>query len=162
MPTVDEIVLFVHILGACVWIGGSISLGIVAAAVHSVLGSDRQLYSRIMSKVARSLGWTMWGALLVTIVTGLYNLTWFLGTPTPSLSTILANSWLTAKILLVLFLVLTSAVHSFVLGPAIRRAVQSRPAGGDVSRLRRLDRSISILSVLITLGVLFAAVMLAN
>ncbi|MCL4323876.1 MAG: hypothetical protein M1144_00170 [Candidatus Thermoplasmatota archaeon] len=32
MPTVDEIVLFVHILGACVWIGGSISLGIVAAA----------------------------------------------------------------------------------------------------------------------------------
>ncbi len=160
MVTLDEVILFIHILGATIWVGGTLSLGIVAAAMGSMLRDQPALYSRVMSRVARSLGWTMWFALIVTVLTGLYNLTWFL--PVLNWSAITSSPWLEAKIFLVFFLVLASGVHSFVLGPSLRKRAERHPPAAGIARWRRWDRGISILSLALTLGVLFAAVMLAN
>ena len=157
---VDEVVLFIHIVGAAVWLGGTVSLGIVAAAVHSVLGKDRTTYTRVMGRIGRSLGWTMWVALILTILTGLYNLTWYL--PDPTWAAIMALPWLLAKLALVTLLVLLSAVHSFVLGPAIRHRAERGSAGALLGELRSLDRAISIASLGVTLLVVFAAVMVAS
>ena len=160
MVTVDGIILFVHVLGASIWVGGTISLGIVAAAMHSVLREDPALYSRAMSRVARSLGWTMWFALILTIGTGLYNLSWFL--PQPDWTSILESPWLVTKILLVVFLVIASGIHSFVLGPILRKSSGGHRPASELSSLRKWDRGISLISLALTIGVLFAAVMLAS
>ena len=158
--TLADVVLFVHILGASIWVGGTVALGIVAVAVRSSLGDDPALYARTMSRIARSLGWMMWGALGVTIATGLYNLTWFLG-PT-GMAGVSSIPWLVVKLLLVLFLVLVSAFHSFVLGPEIRRRSERGARNPSLQKWRSFDRALTGISAVLTVAVLFAAVMLAS
>jgi len=156
----DAIVLGIHITGAAVWVGGVVALGIVALGLRGPPLDDPVKYSEAVSRVARRLAFVMWPALLVTIATGFYNLSWYLPEGAAGLSTP-QGTVLLAKVSLVGFVILVAGLHTFYVGPQVRRRIAS---GWNPDRLRPLRRLNGILGGLALVGsvaVLFLAALLA-
>ncbi|HEY6239045.1 MAG TPA: DUF4149 domain-containing protein [Thermoplasmata archaeon] len=151
------VLLGVHLAGAAIWVGGSVALGVVA----TVLGRrDSPDSADDLGRVARRLAWVMWPALLVTILTGLYNLTWaFPGGIDPGST---AGRALMAKFTLIAVVLIAGGAHSFVLGPRLRRARASGRPPAEVAGLSRWSRNLGILTTVASLLVLFAAAFLSG
>jgi uncharacterized membrane protein len=64
--TGSDIVLWIHVLAACIWIGGQITLGMMMPMLRTV--------PDIMRDVARRFQNLAWVAYAMLIVTGLVNL----------------------------------------------------------------------------------------
>jgi putative copper export protein len=66
--TLDEVIRWVHLLGAATWTGGLITLGALVPALRSA-GADRPL----LQAMARRFGSISWTAMGVAVVTGLWQ-----------------------------------------------------------------------------------------
>ncbi len=64
----ETVRLFLHILGATVWVGGQIVLGGLVPVVRAVGGRDT------VSAVARRFQWVAWPGFALLLVTGVWNL----------------------------------------------------------------------------------------
>lgn len=110
MQTVD-VLLYLHILGATVWVGGLIVVGALVPAIRDVT-DDRT----VIRAVARRFGVVSWIALAVQVVTGsllLFDHVW--------------STTLSVKISLVMLSAILAAWHSLAArdqSPAVRGAVQ--------------------------------------
>ena len=67
-PTVHTVRLFLHILGASVWVGGQIALAGVVPSLRRVSPDATRAAARAFARVA-------WPAFGLTVLTGLWNLT---------------------------------------------------------------------------------------
>jgi len=149
--------LGVHLVGASIWVGGSVALGVVA----SVLGRNaRPGAADDLARIARRLGQVMWPALLVAIVTGAYNLTWAFPSGIDPAST--AGRWLTVKFALVGIVLVAGGLHSFALAPRLRSARESGRREEDVRRLVRWNRDLGVLTTVASVSVVIAAAFLAG
>jgi putative copper export protein len=110
MQTVD-VLLYLHILGATVWVGGLIVVGALVPAIRGVT-DDRA----VIRAVARRFGIVSWIALAVQVVTGsllLFDHVW--------------STTLSVKISLVMLSAILAAWHSLAArdqSPAVRGAIQ--------------------------------------
>jgi len=106
-----DILLYLHILGAAVWVGGLIVVGSLVPAVRDVT-DDRD----VIRAVARRFGVVSWIALAVQVTTGslmLFDRVW--------------NTTLSVKIALVLLSAILAGWHSLAArnqSPAVRGAIQ--------------------------------------
>lgn len=66
-PTTDTIRLFLHILGASIWVGGQI---VLAGLVPSL----RRVHPEATSVAAKAFARVAWPAFALVVVTGLWNL----------------------------------------------------------------------------------------
>lgn len=66
-----------NVLGATIWVGGTILLAAVAVGVRRATPNDPDSVYRVTSEIARAMAWVMWPALFVTVATGLVNLSWY-------------------------------------------------------------------------------------
>lgn len=66
-PTVDTIRLFLHVLGACVWVGGQIALA-------GIVPSVRKEHAESTKTIARAFGRVAWTSFGLVVVTGIWNL----------------------------------------------------------------------------------------
>jgi putative copper export protein len=66
-PTLDHVRLFLHVLAACIWVGGQFALA-------GVVGTIRAEAPQALKPVARSFARLAWPAFAVLVVTGLWNL----------------------------------------------------------------------------------------
>jgi putative copper export protein len=64
---VDAIRLFLHILAATIWVGGQLTLGALVPVLRRA-GAD------VPRMAARAFGRIAWGAFVVLIVTGIWNI----------------------------------------------------------------------------------------
>ena len=122
-----EVVVIIHLLAACVWVGGSIAL--IVAGVPSIRlleGEPRQRAMRELGLRWRPLGY---GSLLVAALTGvaLAARDWE--------STAAFESVLAAKAAVFACLLVVSYLHNFVYGPRVQAEVR---AGGDQPTRQRL------------------------
>jgi putative copper export protein len=155
MESIALFLLGVHLVGAAIWVGGSVALGVVA----TVLGRGRAGGATDdLVRVAQRLGWVMWTALLVAILTGLYNLTWAFPDGVDPGST--PGQALMAKFALIGVVLVAGGAHSFVLGPRLRRARASGRPPEEVAGLVRWSRNLGILTTVASVLVLFAAAFL--
>lgn len=128
----------IHVLAAMLWLGGMFFLGAVGAPLLRQVEPPAlraELFGRLGSRF-RSVGWPTIGVLLITGVVNLHYrgvLSWsvlgdaaFWGT---RYGTTLA--W---KLGLVVFMVVSSAVHDFVLGPAATRLT---PGSSEAAAARK-------------------------
>jgi uncharacterized membrane protein len=123
-----EITLVVlHVLGASVWVGGTVALTFVAVpAIRTLTGEPRATAMRRLGERWRPIGWS---ALLAMVLTG-----------APLASHVLPDSGAGAKavfaVKMALFaaLVVFAYLHDFVLGPRVAREI--REGGQPVSRPR--------------------------
>ena len=132
-----------HVLGAVVWIGGMLFLGLVLTpALRGRPSVERATLLRAVGRRFLKIGWAALGILLVTGPT-LWALLGFRITPV-----------LIAKLALVAVILLLSVLHDFFLGP---RLVAELQKGGEGKETLRLRRRVALLA---RLNTLFAIVVL--
>lgn len=123
-PTGAGFVLWVHILSACVWIGGQVTIAILMP----VLRVDPQ----ILAASARRYAWIAWGAFVLLVGTGVLNIH-NAGISISDLEATVRGRTLILKLLLVVISGVSAAAHSFIVAP--RAGVSGRAAGRMSSAL---------------------------
>jgi putative copper resistance protein D len=116
-----EVLVIVHLLAACVWVGGSIALVIAAVpAIRTLEGEPRGRAMRELGRRWRPLGYS---ALLVLAMTGVALAQHDWNDGRSPFQTVL---WV--KVGLSVALVAASYLHNFVYGPRLQAEIrESRP-----------------------------------
>lgn len=152
--TLRLLFLWLHIIGAAVWVGGMIFLTAILVPYSRTLPPEMK--REVFHEVGIRFRLVAWSAIALLAATGtglLWTLphTWDQIFQTPF--------WAVFKVKMVLFtaMLLASAPHDFVLGPLQRQAgAAARP------QLARLGSWLARLTLLLSLGVLLAAVKLTR
>ena len=152
--------IWLHLLAAICWIGGTIFLSLVLVPVlkREPFTAQRPLLFRT---VARRFRIVVWGAIAVLLLTGpllLYRRGISISDPL---------NWpmvLTVKLGLVTFLLFLTLTHDLVLGPLVGRIMKL-----PLENRTRFDQALVLwspwiarFSLVLTLVILFAAVLLAR
>ncbi|MHB8731141.1 MAG: CopD family protein [bacterium] len=154
-----------HILAACVWIGGMVFL---AAAVLPVL--RRPAYQSVavplIHAVALQFRWIAWTTLGLLVATGIANL-YFRGYAWTQVRD--GSIWrsgfghvLGTKLVLVALILAISAWHDLVTGPQFTRAALADPGSPSARRLRRAAAWVGRLMLILSIAAVALGVMLVR
>ncbi len=117
----ETVIAAVHVLAACVWVGGTVALVFAAVPVlRRAEGPARAEAMRALGRRWRPLGW---GAMAVAILTGLWLAEDAGALHRESLDT-RYDRILLVKAGLVVLLIAGSLVHNLVLGPRLQREMR--------------------------------------
>jgi len=155
----DALVLGIHLTGAAIWVGGVVALGTMTVALRGAPFDDPRIRSLAIARLARPLARVMWPALIVTILTGLYNASWYLPSGAPLLSTP-GGMVLAAKAGLVALVVVVGGLHTFLVGPRIRRRIEAGEPDSALANLRGWNAALGAATLVGSVGILFLAAML--
>lgn len=137
------LVRWIHVLSAITWIGGMFFIALVAVPVTRRM-TDASLRGTLIQQMGvrfRAVGWI---ALTLLVVTGLINL-WIY----PFLLSSPRFLW---KLGLVIWALLLSAIHDFVLGPRAGAADADDAARLRASWIARINMAVAIVIVLLGLS----------
>ncbi len=139
------VVRFLHLLAAAVWVGGQVALFIAVPVIRQHTTDA----GAILGTIGRRFGGLAGPALLVLLVTGMAQASHF-------------RLWDAAEVqgkltILIVVFVLTG-IHG-VFGVRIARATS---ASGDVERLRRISRGISVANLALGVVAIYLAASLAT
>jgi uncharacterized membrane protein len=111
----------------------------------------------MVGKIAKMFGRTVTPTLVVLVVTGLYNMSWY----TPSVHDLLSypGTILSAKIALVLILFILIYVHNVYFGKRITALARERNVEG-LRRIRKRSRVISAANLFLMIVILLLAVLM--
>jgi len=164
MKTLYFLSVYLHILAAMVWIGGMIFLGIVLVPVV------RKPFLR--SRAAELLRWTGerfryvgWVTICTLLVTGTFNVAYRFGWAGLVSRDLWAGGFgriLAVKLILVGVILLLSAIHDFYVGPRATEILQQNPASPEAGRIRRQASWFGRVNLLLSLAVVFLAIMLVR
>lgn len=151
------IAVFIHVLGAAIWVGGIFFLVLVAVPVARRLEPSAR--SQVIGELGRQFRLVGWITLGVMAITGAIAAA---GRGATLQNVLDGSFWTTAvgrplaeKLVLVVLMAAVSFVHDFVVGPA---SVRAAAAGQEAPHLRRRAAWLARLTALLALAVLFAAV----
>lgn len=155
-----SLLIWVHLVAAISWIGGTIFLSVVLVPVlkQEPFASQRALFFRTIARRFRSV---VWGAIAVLLLTGPLLLHQR-GIPIRD-----PSGWplvLMAKLGLVILLLLLTLTHDLILGPRVGRIVrlptESRTRFDQA--LVRWSPWVARFSLVLALAILFVAVLLVR
>lgn len=113
-PNGVQLVLWLHVVAACIWIGGQIT---IAALVPLLRGEPL-----LLSAAGRRYQWIAWFGFFLLILTGIFNAN-NAGISWTHLNSTTAGRTLEVKLLFVLLSGAAAAIHAFIVAP---RASSSR------------------------------------
>ena len=152
--------MWAHLIAASIWVGGSIFIGIVLAPLLKTISDSIEGRLSIMIRVGRKFNKIGVPSLIVLIITGIYNSTGFIVNP----SMILSSSYgvvLLIKIILVILLIITFAVHVRLIRTEVERKIESKQlSGGFLQKLRSKIIMLGRLTVILSLAILLMAALL--
>ena len=160
MALEQALLSWVHITSAAIWVGGSLFIGAVFAPILKKMSLSAEERLQLMIKVGRRFNKIAVPALIVLIVTGMYQAHLVLQKSDVLFDTSYGNV-LIIKILLVAALVATYAVHVRI----IRKDVEDQIMASLISedQLQKLRKKIIILgeiTVVLSVIILFLAALL--
>jgi uncharacterized membrane protein len=122
-----------HLLSACVWVGGTVALVFVGVpAIRRLDGEARAVAMRTLGRRWRPIGWS---AMAVAVVSGLWLTERHGGFHEAARDTDFDRT-LIAKSVLVAVLVVGGIMHDFVLGPRLQRELRAGSPSAPVTRRR--------------------------
>ena len=150
--------LGIHLTGVAIWVGANVALGVTAATWRGLRGRDGadQLFLGATHAISR----VAWSALLVAVVAGAAYLQ--VGVPRSALSESTFDAWLGVKLALVALVVAAAGTHALVIGPRIRRLVDSGATAAQLEPLRRANLVLAMVATIGSVAILFAAAGLAG
>lgn len=156
----QAIITWIHLVGASIWVGGSLIIGLVLSPLLKTITDSVPERMQIMIRVGKRFNKIAVPSLIILIVTGVYNSHVLLGRP----DLLVASSYgtfLIIKIILVIALILTYAIHVRV----IRKDVEDKIMSNQMpeSELQKLRKKIIILgevTVVLSVAILFFAALL--
>ena len=117
----QAIITWIHLVSAAIWVGGSLFIGIVFSPILKTMSNSIEERMQIMIRVGRRFNKIAVPSLIILMATGLYTSHQLLGTPDILVQTSYGH-FLIVKIILVVLLIITYAVHVRV----IRKDVEDR------------------------------------
>lgn len=155
-----QLVMLAHILAAFVWVGGLLFLALVVVPVARRLPpAQRGALFAALGRRFRLVGWLALGVLLVTgLVAATYHRVTWARLASGAFFADRFGQVLTVKAGVVLLMLVVSAWHDFILGPASTRAAGQPAAAG----LRRRASWAARLTLLLALVVVALAVVLVR
>lgn len=165
MRTLYLLSVWVHVISAIVWIGGSVFLALIL--VPAMRQSEhRGVAASIVSwtgRRLRTIGWVCFG---LFIVTGTYNLG-FRGYSWGDLfdGSLFAGPFgetLGIKLIIFVIILILSAIHDFYVGPKATALMRENPHSDRARKLRRGASWFGRLNLLLALIVVFLGVMLVR
>jgi len=160
MSLVDALIMWAHLIAASIWVGGSIFIGIVLAPLLKTISDSIEGRLSIMIRVGRKFNKIGVPSLIALIVTGIYNSVGFIVKP----SLILSTSYgivLLIKIILVIILIITFAIHVRLIRSEIERKIESKQLSGEfLQKLRSKIIMLGRLTVILSLAILLMAALL--
>ena len=150
------VVVWLHVVAAMTWVGGMIFISLILApSLRKLPAGQRWELLRTVGTATRVAGWI---SLLILLSTGLLNVL-HLQIQWNSLT----GRLLIVKLSLVAAVLALSALHDFVLGPAlVARQQGSAPAEPSAARMRRLVPWLARMNLLLALGIVYLAVLIAR
>jgi putative copper export protein len=124
MPLIDVLVIWVHLICASIWVGGSIFLGLILAPMLGSITSSMEERLSIMIRVGRRFNMVALPSLLILVLTGLYNSRTYLAEP----SMIVRTDYgiiLLIKIIVVIGILITYFIHIKLLGNDVEKKIKS-------------------------------------
>ncbi len=160
MPIEQAIVTWIHFLCASIWVGGSIFLGLVLAPLLKKMSFPIEERLNLMIKTGRRFNKIALPALVILIATGIYNSHLVLQNNEILFSTSY-GAFLITKIILVIALIITFAIHVHIFNKNIEEKIAAKQITD--SELQKLQKSAMILgesTVVISVAILFFAALL--
>lgn len=165
MALLPLIALYVHVVAAIIFVGGSLFIWL--ALMPGIKDVPEDVRNQVVVRVTKRFGRVVDISLIVLILTGIYNATWYLGDL--GFNTLGAHI-LIVKAALVVVLVFTIYFNNLYLGRRISAAVREMRATQDEERreqlrarlasIRRTSHAFSYLNIALMLTVVLLAVML--
>ncbi|MEK7764034.1 MAG: DUF4149 domain-containing protein [Nitrospirota bacterium] len=155
-----SVLIWLHLLAAVSWIGGTIFLSLVLAPSYRALASKPDA-GALFRTSAKRFRLVVWGAVAVLLLTGPLLV---VGHGWPLFEPARWPSLLGIKLLLVALLLLMTLAHDLVLGPRVR-AILALASDKRTDSDRRILAAASWLprvTLVLALALLLAAVMLAR
>ena len=160
MPLLDALIMWVHLVAASIWVGGSIFIGIVLAPLLKTMSDSVEGRLSIMIRVGRKFNSIAVPSLAALIATGLYNSSNLLRHPSLILSTTYGQI-LVVKVALVVILLVTFAIHVRLIRTEIEKRIESGQLSGElVQKIRTRIISLGRITVIVSIAILLMEAML--
>jgi len=160
MAIEQVIVTWAHLVSASIWVGCGIFLGVVLAPLLKRMSFSTEERLELMIKTGRRFFKIALPSLVILIITGIYNSHLVLQSPEILFSSSY-GAFLITKIVLVVALIVTFAVHIRVFSGDVEKKITKREI--TESELKKLNRSGMILgdtTVVLSVAILFFAALL--
>ena len=160
MAMEQAIISWIHFLCASIWVGGSIFLGLVLAPLLKRMSFSTEERLNLMIKTGRRFNKIALPALIILIVTGIYNSHLVLQNNEILFSTSYGG-FLITKIILVVALIVTFVIHIRVFNKSVEERIATKQI--TASELEKLTKNGMILgeaTVVISVAILFFAALL--
>lgn len=157
--------VWLHLLGAIVWIGGMVFLGAVIVPILREEPFER-VRTAMLYRIGLKFRWMGWVVLGLLVGTGISNLAYRGYDWGDAVSGVLwSGPWgnlLAWKVGLVVLVLLGSAIHDFWIGPQAARLLEEDPQSSRAQALRRTASYAGRLMLLVSLVILAMAVLLVR
>jgi copper resistance protein D len=161
MAAIEQaIILWIHLISAAIWVGGSLFIGIVFSPLLKTMFDSIEERLQIMIKVGKRFNKIAVPSLIILIGTGLYNSYSLLTKPNLLLSTSY-GTFLTIKIILVIALIITYIIHVRIIRTDIERKIMSKQmTSNQIQKLRKKIIILGEITVVLSVTILFFASLL--
>ncbi|MDA8142654.1 MAG: CopD family protein [Thermoplasmatales archaeon] len=157
MTVIDILILWIHIFAAIIFVGGSFFIWLVVWPVSYTLTDDEKERTRIVGKIAKRFAYFTHSSLLILIITGIYNTTWYLRGDISTLTLTTGGRILLVKSILVIVVIAIIYSNNLYHGKLITRLVSE----GKLEKVVKIRKRTHMLSF-ISLGLLLAITGLAT
>ena len=150
--------LWVHLLSAVIFVGGSFFMWLVVVPSSRLIAADESERTQVVGKIAKRFGRVTNVVLVFLVVSGLYNVTWYLPSPAALFSTYTGNLLL-VKIVLVAALLLLIYSNNLYFGKKIVKLAREKKLA-ELEATRKQSRVVSAFNMALMLLILLFAVLL--
>ncbi len=161
MTVLEQAILtWIHLVAAAIWVGGSLFIGIVFSPLLKTMTDSLEERMQIMIRVGRRFNIIAVPSLIILMATGLYSSHVLLSKPELLVSTSY-GTFLIVKIILVIVLIITYAVHVRVIRKDIEEKIISKKMSEpQIQKLRKKIIILGEITVVLSLAILFFASLL--
>ena len=125
MTALEQAILtWIHLIAAAIWVGGSLFIGIVFSPLLKTMADSLEERMKIMILVGKRFNKIAVPSLIILMATGLYSSHVLLSKPELLISTSY-GTFLIVKIILVIALVITYAVHVRIIRKDVEEKIMS-------------------------------------
>lgn len=155
---IDGIVLWIHLVTAMFFVGGSLFVWLVLVPASFRLTSDEAARTKMVATIARHFGRIVSWDFLIVIASGIYNAFRYL----PAFRALFVTregALLLIKMILVILLLVSVLVHDVYFSRRISRLADSG-RDEELRTIRKSSRVVSMLSVAFMLAVLVMVILM--
>ncbi|HET9009199.1 MAG TPA: CopD family protein [Nitrosarchaeum sp.] len=159
-PLEQAIILWIHLLSAAIWVGGSLFIGIVFSPLLKTMFGSVEERIQIMIRVGKRFNKIAVPSLIILMGTGLYNSHMLLSKPDLLMATSYGN-FLIIKIILVIALIITYVIHVRVIRKDVEQKIMSNQMSShQIQKLRKKIIILGEITVILSITILFFASLL--